>query len=61
MNEQEAEIKRLKKKIKGLEGSIENWYKPWERDARAYLELLKKNKICSCCGVVDTPCVCPFG
>ena len=39
MNEQEAEIKRLKKKIKGLEGSIENWYKPWERDALVAISL----------------------
>ncbi len=55
------EILELKKKIKGLEGTIEDWYKPWERDARKYLKILEDNKICSCCGAVNTPCVCPFG
>ena len=55
------EILELRKKIKGLEGTIKNWYKPWERDARKYLKLLEDNKICSCCGAVDKICSCPFG
>lgn len=55
------EILGLRKKIKGLEGTIEGWHKPWERDARKYLKLLEDNKICPDCGTKDKICDCPFG
>ncbi len=55
------EIVELKKQIRNLEGQIENWYKPWERDARKYLEILERHKICPTCESVDKVCDCPFG
>lgn len=57
----ESKESKLIKRIKKLEGQIEHWYKPWERDARGYLKLLEDNRICSYCGAKDAMCCCPFG
>lgn len=55
------EVGKLKTEIKGLKGQIENWYKPYERDAKKYLEILERKKICPDCESVGKVCDCPFG
>ena len=52
---------QLRRKVVKLESEIENWWKPWKRDAVEYSKLLEEKNICSYCGNQNEPCDCPFG